>query len=443
MELLNPGRKWIEGAGRLSALLTVSFVLMLIITFSGTAMGAATSVETVTYSPQVFNFQVTPQGGPSGSNNITFSISRKEEDRGVFNKCRKIQAVVIGHDPNPMYGTQHPGDYLVGRKELNPPLCNFQNIQVSGQPFLEEDINSTCYETPTRGMPGAQVPTGPPTFMAGRSSVIGRELTVAFHQTSSLDRAVPEKKIYLQANIQCVESAATGAVGPNWGRVDTRQAGGTTGSGAGSGTGTAVGTAPAPTAGSSYGGRQFTPVDPRTPPRIPVGGRSTQPEVVPRDPRTVPRVPVGSGTPKPGTVPRDPGTRPGPAGGTSGQSAPSCLMNGTWVQDNAKYWNFAKDPLFLSKYYVQVERAPSSSPVDIPVPLPTPCNESNAFLNGSNLRVYCKGDPSVIVSNPVFFEGTIDGTCNQVSGMMYRSNGMNQPATLIRSRNLRLPVPNP
>lgn len=118
-------------------------------------------------------------------------------------------------------------------------------------------------------------------------------------------------------------------------------------------------------------------------------------------------------------------------------------MNGTWVQDSAMYWNFIQDLLFPYKYFVQVERAPSSSPVDIPVPFPNPCNESNAFLNGSNLRVYCKGDSPAIVSDPAFFEGTVDGTCNQVSGLMYHSNGVNQPATLIRSRNLRVPVPNP
>lgn len=446
MQLLNPGKKLTAESGKFPTAWTVAAVFILIAALTGPARGAATSVETVTYSPQVFNFQVTPQGGPSGTNNITFFISRKEEDRGVFNKCRKIKQLVIGHDPDRIYGIQHPGDYLVGRKELDPPLCNFTNVQVTGSPFLEEDINSICYETPTRSMPGSQVPTGAPTFMAGRSSVLGKELVVAFHQKSTLDKAVPDKKIYLQANIQCVESIDTGAVGPNWGTGETRQAGGATGTG----TGTATGTTPAPTAGSAFGGRQFTPVDPRTPPRVPSSGGSTQPEVVPRDPRTVPRVPVGSGSPLPGSTPRDPGKRPEAAGRTApAPASPSCSMDGTWFESRTSYWKFSPintgfafpgtPPSPVWKYDVQSIIDSRIPQIDIPIPtLGSPCTNPTAVISGNTLRWFCSSEGRMS-----YFEGTVDSSCNQVNGRTYDTNRRDDPVTLTRIKDDRFRVPNP
>ena len=422
--------------------MTAAFALALAAGLPSVAAGASATVETVTYSPQRFDFTVSPGGVLTGNNNITFRISRTDGAE----HCRKIDELVVGHDPDPMVGTIHRGDYDVGRTKLNPPLCTFQNVEVSGSPFLVEDINSVCFDTPMRTVGTTQVPAGTPSFVAGRSSELRKELLVAFHlgPNQPFRTGVQRKKVYLQANIQCVERPATGGIGPDWGRVETRQEVGTTGSGTGTatgtGTGTAAGTTPAPTAGSGYGGRQFTPVDPRTPPRVPVGGTSTQPEVIPRDPRTVPRVPVGSGTPQPATVPREPGTVPAPTGGGGvPQLSPACQMNGIWMVTENAYWEFVE----TTRGIYEVTYGLLESGVSIPSsPFGgfggSSCVKPTAVLSGYTLRYFNCGEDKAY-----FYEGTVDSTCNQVSGNMYGSGGEAAPVTLTRFRNLRVPVPNP
>jgi hypothetical protein len=402
------------------------FALALAAGLPGAAAGASGTVETVTYSPQRFDFTVSPEGLFSGNNNITFRISRTD---GAEN-CRKIGELVVAHDPNPIYGVQHPGDYLVGNKELNPPLCTFQNVEVRGSPFLVEDINSVCFDTPMRTVGNIQVPAGTPSFVAGRSSELRKELLMAFHlgPNQPFRTGVPRKKVYLQANVQCVERPATGAVGPNWGTGETRQAGGSTG--------TATGTVPAPTTGSAFGGRQFTPVDPRTPPRVPSSGGSTQPEVVPRNPGTVPRIPVGSSSGLPEFTPRDPRSQPGSAGRTE-QPAPSCNMAGNWKRHESVYWNF--NEIGQGKYEVDIENVGNNTgPPPVPEFGTSQCIRPTAILSGNTLRFFNCNKTSAS-----FFEGTVDSSCNQVSGVMYNTNGQSGPVTLSRVKDMRLRVPNP
>jgi len=409
------------------------FVLALAAGLPGAAAGASGTVEMVTYSPQRFDFTVSPEGLFSGDNNITFRISRTDGAE----HCRKIGELVVAHDPNPIYGVQHPGDYLVGNKELNPPLCTFQNVEVRGSPFLVEDINSVCFDTPMRTVGNIQVPAGTPSFVAGRSSELRKELLVAFHlgPNQPFRTGVPNKKVYLQANVQCVERPTTGAVGPTWGRVETRQAGWTTGAA----TGSATDTSPDRTAGSGFGGRQFTPVDPRTSPRVPLSGTSTQPEVVPRDPRTVPRVPVGSGSPQPGTTPRQPGTRPAPtSGGGAPQLSPSCQMSGAWMLTENVYWNFVEITRGIYEVTQEVLEGVSVPSLPWETSGGSSCIKPTAVLSGYTLRYFGCGEDSAS-----FYEGTVDSTCNRVSGDVYDTRGQAGSVTLTRSRNLRLPVPNP
>jgi hypothetical protein len=428
------GVMWWSKMGAMTAVCAITLAAWL----PGTAAGASATVETVTYSPREFKFQVSPQGIFSGDNNITFRMSRTD---GAEN-CRKIGRLVVAHDPYPMVGTMHQGDYIVGKKELNPPLCNFQNVEVSGSPFQVEDINNVCFDTPMRTVGAARVPAGTPRFVAGRSSVLEKELTVAFQlgPNQPFRKGVPHKSVNLQADVQCVERLATGRIGPDWGSVDTRQEGGTKGSGTGTGTGTAAGTAPAPSAGSAYGGRQFTPVDPRTPPRVPTGGTSTQPAVVPRNPRTVPRVPVGSGAPQPGTAPREPGTVPAPTGGDGApQLSPSCQMSGVWMMDDNAYWEF--NEVTRGIYEVThglLEGGVPNSPLPFGGSGGSSCIKPAAVLSGYTLRYFNCGDDSAS-----YYEGTVDSTCSQVSGNMYNTSGQAGSITLTRSRNLRVPVPNP
>jgi hypothetical protein len=418
-------RRGVMGCSKMGAITAVC-ALALAVGLPGTAAGASATSETVTYSPRTFDFTVSPEGLFSGDNNITFRISRTD---GAEN-CRKIGRLVVGHDPDPIFGTMHRGDYDVGRTELNPPLCTFQNVEVSGSPFLVEDINSVCFDTPMRTVGVNQFPAGTPRFVAGRSSVLGKELTVAFHlgPNQSFRTGVPRKKINLQAKVRCVEQPVSGSIGPVWRTRDTVQAAGTT-----------AGTTPAPTAGSSYGGRQFTPVNPRTPPKVPSSGTSTKPEVVPRDPRTVPRVPVGSGTPQPGITPRQPGTRPVPTGsdGAPGLS-PACQMNGVWMLSENAYWSFVE--VTQGIYEVTPGMLEGTSIPQLPWEGSggSSCIEPTAVLSGYTLRVFNCGEDSAS-----FYEGTVNSSCNQASGNIYNTEGQTGSMTLTRSRDLRVPVPNP
>ena len=58
--------------------MTAAFALALAAGLPSVAAGASATVETVTYSPQRFDFTVSPGGVLTGNNNITFRISRTD-----------------------------------------------------------------------------------------------------------------------------------------------------------------------------------------------------------------------------------------------------------------------------------------------------------------------------------------------------------------------------
>ena len=262
MRQLNRGKRWMVRTGRFPLAMSAAAVLMLVTGLSGIALGASTSVETVTYTPHTFNFEVHPQGGFIGGNNVSFTVSRKEDPHGITQRCKKVKWLWVVHDPNPVYGRQHPGDYILGTKELAPPLCSFTNVVVTGKPFREEDVNSVCFETPMR-----PIPAGPPVFLPGKSSVLDKEVTIAFQQDPTkpqLNKGIPRKQIILRANIQCVDNTIAGGTVESHGQDDILPQGGSTG--------TAVGTVAGVTGRTGFDGRQFTPIDPRTGRRTTAGG---------------------------------------------------------------------------------------------------------------------------------------------------------------------------
>ena len=253
MELLNFERK--RGLIRdiYQLLLVSTAVIILLAGFSGTAAAKKVlSVETVNVSTNTFNFEVHPQGGFSGNNDITFQISREEKPRGVTQRCRKIKYVSAIHlEPGSRVLGNSQYDYRVGEVQLNKPLCNFTDLELTGQPFRDQDINSVCFEIPRRSTPGAQVPEGPPVFIPGKSVILDKEIRFDFVQTMGsfiYGRRVPEKKLVLRANILCIDNTVSG---------------GTTS------------TPPTTTAGTGFSSGQFTPRDPRTGQGAPASGAGT------------------------------------------------------------------------------------------------------------------------------------------------------------------------
>ncbi|MDF1525177.1 MAG: hypothetical protein RRA15_13470 [bacterium] len=256
MRLLNAEKKLMLRAGSFPVVWAAAVALFLVTGLSDTAMGAASSVETVTTSQQEFNFEVHPQGGFSGNNSITFQVSRVEEPRGITKRCRKINYVSAVHmEPGSVSLGNNPYYYRVGYGELDTPLCTFTGLEISGQPFREQDINSVCFDIPMRSVnntSGGQFPSGaPPVFIPGKSAVLEKEIRFDFVQTLGsfiYGRRVPEKTVTLRANIQCVDNTVSGGTGPVWGGGDASQ---------------------------GTRGTQFTPVDPRTASRVPASGTGT------------------------------------------------------------------------------------------------------------------------------------------------------------------------
>ena len=344
MEFLNPEKKRMVRVGRFPIVWTAAVALIVVTGISTTAAGAGAekSVETVTPSQQTFNFQVHPQGGFSGNNNIIFTVSRVEEPRGVTQRCRKINYVSAVHlEPGSRALGNSPYDYKVGDGELDTPLCTFNNLKISGQPFRAEDVNSVCFETPTRSISGGQVPSGSPVFIPGKSAALEKEIRFDFVQTLGsflYGQRVPEKKVTLRANIQCVEPVAAGG------------------------------------SGSSAGGGKFTGINPRTRLGVPAGGSTTR---------------------------TDTGTGAGTSGGVA-----QCDLSGTWDGFNngtrSTGWQF--DQIFTAggsityrATHLSAQRTPtggegtitrSSSGNYLFHTLPTKVPTANAAYQASTMRIY-------------------------------------------------------
>ncbi len=262
MQLFNSERR--SGPSRYSfrLLLAAAGAIMLLAGFSSTAAAKPPSIETVNVSASTFNFEVHPQGGFVGNNNITFQVSREEKPRGVTQRCRKIKYVSAIHlEPGSQVLGNSQYDYRVGTAQLKKPLCNFTDLELTGRPFRDQDINSVCFETPRRSTPGAQVPTGPPVFIPGKSAILDKEIRLDFVQTLGsfiYGRRVPEKKLVLRANIQCVDNTVSGgtqgtpSVGVGSGRFTPRDPRIGQGASAGS-TGTTGGSTQCDLTGTWYG----------------------------------------------------------------------------------------------------------------------------------------------------------------------------------------------
>ncbi|MFV2080990.1 MAG: hypothetical protein ACC669_03905 [bacterium] len=445
MKLLDLENQNRRARGRIRLLTAAAGAIILLAGLSGTAAAKkAPSVETVNASATTFNFEVNRNGGITGDiNNITFQVSRVEEVTGVLKRCRKIKFIDayymlgypgLSHNP---FSEPSSEFYMVGRRELDPPLCNYTNVAISGQPFRNEDISAVCFE-PASSIPGRPDLLLPPEFIPGKSVVLNRDIVIShLISTGSVftgePLAIPDKIIPLTANIQCAGSAASGGTPPSRGQDDILPSGG------------ATGTTPNWTAGADFSGRNYTPRDPRTGPRASAGSGSTQPAVTPRDPRTRPSVPAGRGPAQPVITPRNPRTRPGTVT-RRGAEPPLCRMDGEWKQTANTYWNFAEHPMQKDMYVVTrvpVSRGGSKVPqYDLPA---LKDSLSIASLSGNKLRWFRSKALPLAAPWASFFEGTVDGTCNQVTGRSYDTKWRNDPLTLIRVKGdrFRVPTPNP
>lgn len=419
---------------RLSTILIAMVFFILAAGPYSSVFGAEKGVETITYVPQTFDFEVHPQGGYSGNNNVTFSISRVEKPRGPFGRCIQVKSIHIYH-LEPWSVGQDPNDYDFATRELPRPLCNFQNFKITGQPFRKQDIESVCFEVPRSANPVAPVPNGPPVFRPGTTAALEKRFIVDFEDRLQVyGNQVLNKIINLRANISCIDNTASGQTAESYGQEDIIPPGQSTGASSGGRNWTPSGTA----SGADFSGRQFTPVDRRTTPVTPMGTGTTRPEVVPRDPGTRPQSSPGSGSRMPDFTPRTPGSKPG-AAGPPPLPEPACNMNGIWRvafgQNLNIHWNFSE--IDTGRYEVTTENLGNNDPPPLPFGSGnSACIKPTAILSGSRLLFFSCGEHSAS-----FFEGTVDGSCYKVNGRHYSTSGHVIPATLTRSRNLRIPVP--
>ncbi len=272
VELLNL-MKMREQTRRFFRLLLVSVVSIALSVLASSTADAkkAPSVETVTPSARTFNFEVNRNGGITGDiNHITFQASRVEEVTGVLKRCRKIQFLYAYYvsprrlaDPFRSFNLwEEPSSdfYRIGKNELDPPLCNYTNVSISGQPFRNDDISSVCYEPiiSVPGQPKMHVPPGAKEFIPGRTATLNKDIIIKqlISEGSVFTGEplpIPDKKIPLTANIRCAGKAAsdlTTGVPP----LNTSRTGFNTGQGAsGGGAGTTGGSVQCDLTGTWFG----------------------------------------------------------------------------------------------------------------------------------------------------------------------------------------------